>query len=184
MGLFKKRIEESMSNAGIGFGEIRKEIIIPEYNPLKISVDGSILASILLTIAELGDMEDLQILSEKSASIFFEKNKVVFKSIKVSSADSMRILVELLNKFLDYHKLGSLQVIIDENSNKFYIKHYNSPFALSLLGKVDSEVCYFLSYFYSRVFSLVLDTQVKIVEESCVANEKDKEFCIFKPSTV
>jgi len=184
MGLFKKRIEESMSNAGISFKTTEKEIVIPQDNPLKISIDGSILTSILLTVAELGDLEDLQVLSEKSASIFFEKNKQVFESIKFSSSDSMKVLVELLNKFLDYHKLGSVQVVIDEATNKFYMKHFNSPFALALLGKIESTVCYFLSNFYSKVFSLVLDSQIKIVEEDCIAKEKNKDFCIFKPNNI
>ncbi|RUM50266.1 MAG: hypothetical protein DSY47_02095 [Hydrogenothermus sp.] len=184
MGLFKKRIEENMSHAGMSFKTVEKEIVIPQNNPLKISIDGSILTSILLTVAELGDSEDLQILSEKSASIFFEKNKRVFESIKVSSSDSVKVLVELLNKFLDYHRLGSVQVIIDESTNKFYIRHFNSPFALALLDKIESKVCYFLSHFYSRVFSLVLDSQIKIVEESCIAKEKNKDFCVFKPDNI
>lgn len=183
MGLFKKRIEESMSNAGINIG-ITEEVVIPEGNPLKSSIDGSILASIFLTIAELGDLEDLRILSEKSANLFFEHNKVVFESVKVSSSDSMQVLVEFLNKFLSYHSLGSLQIIINEANKSFYIKHFNSPFALALLDKVKSKVCYFLSHFYSRVFSLVLDSQIKIVEESCIANEKNKNFCIFKPINI
>ena len=133
-----------------------------------------VLSSFIKAVIELGDFEDYKIVSIKSADIFFEDNKGIFRSLTAISADNLNVLVDLINCFFSNYKLGSIEMKIDEIKGEVIITHYNSPFVHAVKGY---KSCIFLVEFYKKFFEFVLNESVSVEEIECrVNNEK----CLFK----
>ncbi|GAB6072206.1 hypothetical protein JCM14244_05830 [Venenivibrio stagnispumantis] len=185
MGIFSKKFEENLEKSIFEKPSMVEEIFIPKGSVYEEIYKNSLIGSFFEIILKVGDMDDFRVLTEKSAELFFEKNKSLFMSMKSYSIsiDSLKNMVITLNQFLDYHKLGAVKIAIKEKESSFYIIHYNSPFALMLKEKSKQNVCFFFSEFYSKTFSLIFDRPIKIMEDNCAAYNKE-DYCIFKPSNI
>ncbi len=175
MALFKKHNKGNLKMNG---KEI-KGLHIPNDVSNDRFYKSSVLGSFILGLVEIGDEEDYKSLSEVSARTFFEKNKKVFEKLTLSSEDSLREFVEMLNNFLSLHQLGFIQVVVNEVDKEIHLKHFNSPFALTLRNKEDKNACCYLEEFYSNLFSLLLDKDIEVKEVSCAA-KAEGDFCLFK----
>lgn len=152
------------------FKKTTEEIVTIEKN----FEEKDVLSSFIKAIIELGDFEDYKIVSIKSADIFFEDNRGIFRSLTTISADNLNVLVDLINCFFSNYKLGSIEMKIDELRGEVIITHYNSPFVHAVK---EHKSCIFLVEFYKKFFEFVLNETVNVEEIECgVNNEK----CLFK----
>ena len=152
--------------------------VYPKTNFSEVDAKSSVIGSLLQEIIELGDIDDYNILMGKSAEKFIKENIDFIKGISLISEDDIEKLTIYINNFLKEKNLGSVKLIINEEKEKLFIEHINSPFALSLKGVIDEKVCVFLSSFYSRLFSEIFEEEVSFKEIKCYCQGGDS--CVFE----
>jgi len=143
-----------------------------------------LLSTNIQTLFSLGDIEDFITFSTIWGKNFFESGRREIEKIIADSQDDLERFVYLLNEFLIINSMGFIQLSIDIDSGDFMIKHYFSFLVGALENMEDKGIdkaCYFLEEFYSNVFSLLSESEVKVTEVECALHSKE-DYCIFRKS--
>ncbi len=132
---------------------------------------------LIRTLQNLVEEEDYNEFMAIYSNNFYEGNREFLESLNQISED-LEKLWNIINIFLNLHGLGYSEIVINLNSKKIEIHHFESPF-VNLTESVNvKKTCKFMEVFYSKILSNIFDESIILKEVKC-ANEKDTDYCIF-----